>query len=431
MKVSDSAFAEVLTRLDARQETRWELGLERMRGHLKALGDPHSRLRCIHVAGTNGKGSVCAILERVLREAGCKTGLYTSPHLADARERIRLDGDPAGPREFARALDRALADERLTYFEALTSAAFQIFAARRVEAVILETGLGGRLDATNVIEAPPASVITSIGLDHTAWLGKTVAAIAAEKGGIIKPRSPVFVGDLSAALRNVVRKIAVFRGSPFHSVPNIFRSVRSDFSSNRQEILGPGGESFQLGLLGARQPANVSLARAVLDGLAAEFPVSKTAWRRGLALVRWPGRFEVIKCGDKTAIVDGAHNPDAFSALLETLRTSPWRARNCLFFLGFLKDKDVSGMLRLLIRSGLRDAVAVSPPSPRALEPRVLADILRRLAPKARLRVEPDPGRAIARWLSNPQAPETGVICGSLYLAGRARECLRGIRGRK
>ena len=137
-----NSSSDLLARLDARQETRWEFGLERMRSHLQALGNPQAALKVIHVAGTNGKGSVCALLESVLRQAGHKTGLYTSPHLQDVRERIRLDGRPVSPREFSRSLERALADERLTYFEALTSAAFQIFAARRVDIVILETGLG-------------------------------------------------------------------------------------------------------------------------------------------------------------------------------------------------------------------------------------------------------------------------------------------------
>ena len=255
-----------------------------------------------------------------------------------------------------------------------------------------------------------ASVITSIGLDHTQWLGTTLPAIAGEKAGIIKPRRPVYLGACAEAIRNVVSSLSVLRGSRCYSVPEIFRTVSVNWLSGSQNIQSQTGETFHLGLLGSRQPSNASLVRAVLDGLSNEFPVTKQAIRRGLALVRWPARFEVLRVGAKTAVVDGAHNPQAISALLATLKTSPWRAENCRFFLGIIKDKDAAAMITILPRAGLSDAISVRPASPRALAARELAALLRRHAPRARVQVQAEPAAALPAGFPIRRAQDRGRV---------------------
>jgi dihydrofolate synthase/folylpolyglutamate synthase len=424
-------FAHALAVLEARQEVRIELGLGRLRRHLKSLGDPQERLRCFHVAGTNGKGSVCAVLESVLRSAGYKTGLYTSPHLVNVRERIRLAGRDVSRADFARFMGRTLKADprgRLTYFELLTSVAFQAFAQAGVDVVVLETGLGGRLDATNVIKNPVAALITSIELDHTAFLGASLGRIAAEKAGIFKPGCPAFSPSLPpAALRSISGRARAV-DAPLVVVAKAWQARNHDWQGNSQ-ILISGRRRCKLGLLGARQGRNVALVEAALRSTKAEFPVSPEAWRRGLESVRLAGRFEVLRVGKKTAILDGAHNPEAVAQLVGTLRVSPWRAGDFLWILGVVKDKDWRGIVRK-IAPLLREVVVVRPPSPRALDALILAGEIRRQAPRARVNVESDPDTALRRWLSRGGGPRAAVVAGSFYLVGRARRLLKRAGGR-
>lgn len=419
-------FAQALAALEARQEARIELGLGRLRRHLKDLGDPQDKLRCFHVAGTNGKGSVCAILESVLRAAGYKTGLYTSPHLVDVRERIKIGGKNISRADFARFIGRALKADRfarLTYFELLTSAAFQAFAEAGTEVVVLETGLGGRLDATNVIKEPLACLITSIDFDHMAFLGGTLGRIASEKAGILKPGRPAFCPSLPpAAFRPILRRARAV-DAPLGVVAKPWRVSSIDWRGNSQTLVS-GRRRCRLGLLGTRQGGNVALAEAALRSAGAIFPVSWAAWRRGLARVRWEGRFEVLRSGKKTAVLDGAHNPESMAQLARTLRSSPWGAADLFWILGVMKDKDYRSVVKQ-ITPLLREAVAVRPPSPRALDAGALGREIRRQAPRAHISVEPDPARALRGWLNRRGGPPTAVVTGSFYLVGRARSFLR------
>lgn len=418
-------YAEALAALEARQESRMRLGLGRLRRHLKSLGDPQDRFPCFHVAGTNGKGSVCAILESVLRAQGYRTGFYISPHLRDVRERIRIGGENISRRDFARFLGQVLkadAAEELTYFELLTSAAFLAFAEKKADVVVLETGLGGRLDATNVIKRPLACLITSIELDHTAWLGKTLGRIAAEKAGIIKPGRPVFSPPLPArALRPIAARARRLR-SPLTIVSRAWKTRACHWASNSQTLVS-GERRCRLGLLGARQGRNVALVEAALRSASERFFVSPRAWRQGLARVRWEGRFEVLRGGGKTAILDGAHNPEAVEHFAKTLRCSPWGGGPLLWVLGVMKDKDYPAILKK-IAPMVDQAVVVRPLHPRALEADVLAACLRGLAPQARVSVEPDVRRALRVWLSRPDDPRAAAVTGSFYLVGAARQIL-------
>ncbi|MBI5630789.1 MAG: bifunctional folylpolyglutamate synthase/dihydrofolate synthase [Elusimicrobia bacterium] len=417
-------FQEALSVLKERQETRIELGLSRVRSHLKLLGDPQEYAPAFHVAGTNGKGSVCAILDSVLRQAGYKTGFYSSPHLLDPRERIKIDGEPINGKDFARHLKSALeADPKgsLTYFELMTNVAFQHFKESRIEVAVLETGLGGRLDATNVIRSPSASLITSIHFDHAQFLGKSLGRIAFEKAGIIKAGRPVICAELAPEPLAVIRVRARRMGSPL-TVVRPWRPVASYWRRNRQVLRDPRGRDWTLGLLGAGQASNAALAWRALRSAKGRFPVSDQAWRRGLLRVNWPGRFEVRAARGKTAILDGAHNPQAMECFERTWSLSPWNGKDALWILGVMKDKDLDGILRPIARH-LREVVAVRPRSPRALAPEALAQKVRLHAPRARVRVEPRPEAAVEDWLSDP-SPNPAVVCGSFYLVAEVRRCL-------
>jgi dihydrofolate synthase/folylpolyglutamate synthase len=406
-------FGRALAALEARQESRIELGLDRVRAHLARLGDPQETVPAFHVAGTNGKGATCAILAAVLRASGRRVGLYVSPHLFDARERIAVDGRMIPRADFARLLTRALKADpggRLTYFELLTSVAFQWFAERRCDVMVLETGLGGRLDATNVVKAPLAAVVTSVDLDHQNFLGRTRARIAAQKAGIFKAGRPAVFPDLP-----------VLRRAPRRGTPVIVRrdwtAVRTDWRRGVQVLRAPSGREYRLSLLGARQGRNAALARAAVD--ASGLAVPESAWRAGLGRVRWPGRFDAVRLGRRTLVVDGAHNPEAARALAATWAAAPWSRRPARWILGMLRDKDAAGVLAPLAPF-LTEVVVVRPDSPRALDALALAAAVRRAAPRARVTVERDARAAIGAWRRDRRAPAAAVCAGSLYLAGEA-----------
>ncbi|MEQ1920473.1 MAG: cyanophycin synthetase, partial [Elusimicrobiota bacterium] len=298
----------------------------------------------------------------------------------------------------------------LTYFELLTSVAFQHFADKRCAVMILETGLGGRLDATNVVPSPLAAIVTSIDYDHQAYLGDTLKAIAREKTGIFKPGRPAVRPDLPILRR------APLRGKPV-IVAKPWKSVRAEWAHGRQILRAPWGKPYTLSLLGARQGWNAALAHAAVE--ASGLLVSRDAWKRGLAKVSWRGRFETITLGAKTLIIDGAHNPEAARALAETWKSSPLSQRPVRWILGIMKDKDTEGVLKPLAPF-LKDVVVVRPPSQRALDPLDFAVHLRRAAPKARITIERDPAMAIHAWKNDAKAPKVAICAGSLYLAGAA-----------
>lgn len=414
-------YLQALKALDARQETRIVLGLKRLEKSLSRLGNPHAELLAVHVVGTNGKGSVCAMLSSVFTQAGMKTGLYTSPHLWDVRERIQINNIKISRSDFTRLFKAVVAADRerkLTYFEILTFMAFLYFKERRVKIAVLETGLGGRLDATNVIPAPLASVITSIDMDHMAFLGETLPKIAAEKAGIIKKHTPVFCAPLKAAAMKVIRAKARKLGAPLILVREPHRLVRTDWARGRMILRDSAGQRYPLGLLGGRQPFNAALAEAALKPLG----IPSAVFRRGMAKASCPCRFQVIRRGKKTAILDGAHNPEAAEALAKSWKASPWAKGRSRWIMGVMKDKDAGAIMKALAPA-LKEVVLVRPPSPRAMEPLELAAFVRRAAPKAHVTIERDPKTAIESWRKEGRA-KTAVLCGSFYLAGLAAEIL-------
>lgn len=304
-------YASVCDRLFAMKARGVSFGIDRMAAFAAVLGHPERATPALHVAGTNGKGSVAAMLSAIFRAAGRRVGLYTSPHLVRLGERVRVDGVPLTEREIvdyvaelepqAAELARTMPGEEPSFFEFMTAMAFLQFARRGCDAAVLETGLGGRLDATNIV-TPLVSVITSIGLDHCELLGGTLGEIAAEKAGIIKPGVPVVIGRLPAEAETVVRRIAAERGAPLSS-------VREVFGEDVQNYPRPALE-------GDYQRVNAATATLAARAVAARFSLGEAHIAKGLANVRWPGRWERARLADGRLIVlDASHNPEGAAEL--------------------------------------------------------------------------------------------------------------------
>jgi dihydrofolate synthase / folylpolyglutamate synthase len=430
-----SAPAGLIRTLDAlvaRVPRGMLLGLDRVEDALAALGDPHLGLAAVHVAGSNGKGSTSAMVEAIARAAGLHTGLYTSPHLCRFAERIRLDGEPIGDDAFERCLSLVLERCRpdLTFFESLTLAAFAAFREAGVDLAVLEVGLGGRLDATNVIRDPIATAITSISLEHTAILGDTISAIAREKAGILKPGAPVVLGPLSveadAAISEVAGRVGtgpILRVRPWIDEPrpgvlDVLHAsglVRVREPSEKERTL-------TLGLTGWHQAANAGVAMGLALRVAERFP--GRAWdaaiASGIAGVRWPGRFERIEQGGVAVVLDAAHNPEGATALRRAVKSMRgWDpARTALVF-GALSDKRWPEMLRKLAPLAARRYYT----EPRGRAPAPLAE----LAAAARGQTIPAPREALARAMAESRPGDTVLVTGSIYLVGEVRAGLLGI----
>ena len=340
---------------------RIRFGLDTTLRLAAAAGVDPAALPCVHVAGTNGKGSVSAMLDSVFRRAGFRTGLYTSPHLIRFNERMRVDGEAIGDEDLSRLLDEVERADREqaaggdegarpgTFFELTTVAAMRWFLARGVQMAVMETGLGGRLDSTNVVD-PAVSIITEIGIEHTAYLGKTIEAIAGEKAGIIKPGRPVVIGRQREAAREVLEARAREVGAPVVLAGDAVsvRRVSQDWDGQVVEIETQDGRwpRFRLPLLGDYQLENCATAVAALEWLreAAGFPVSRESEIEGLERVRWAGRCQVA-AKNPTVLVDVAHNPDGAAALARFLR--PLKKKSPVVLVcGMLSDKDAGGFFR-------------------------------------------------------------------------------------
>ena len=393
--------------LEALSPLSMRFGLERVERALEALGHPERAAPALHVAGTNGKGSTCAMAAAALRAAGLRTGLYTSPHLAAFNERIQVDGAPVDDAALARAVaavraacpwhERGGPEERLTYFEVATLAAFVHLAEARVDVMVVEVGLGGRLDATNALR-PAVTAVARIGLDHTRLLGGTLAEVAREKAGIFKPGVPALLHAVQPpGVLEVLRAEATRRGAPWE--------------------VAPSGWDGPLSLLGPHQQGNAGLAVAALRALRrAGVPVDEPSIAAGLARAAWPGRLERLG----GALLDGAHNPDGAAALAAALRAlHPGRPVELVF--GVLSDKDHAGMLAALA-GAVRRIHVVAPATPRARP----AVEVRALAASLGLDADAHASAADAIACARHAASDGALVCvaGSLYLVGEARALL-------
>jgi dihydrofolate synthase/folylpolyglutamate synthase len=369
------------------------LGLDPMRAACEKCDHPEASFLAVHVAGTNGKGSVCAMVEAIVRAGGKRTGLYTSPHLCRFAERIRIDGEPLSDDALTDVLARALdLGPDLSFFETATLAAFLAFREARVEVGVVEVGLGGRLDATNVIPSPRAAAITRIALDHTDRLGKTLVEIAREKAGIAKPGLGIVLGEMPPDVRAAVDEIALAHGAT---------------TSTAEDVRLPG----HLALEGAHQQDNARIAVRVSQRIGA----STGALEEGLAGVRWPARLERI--GD--VLLDAAHNPDGAESLARYVRTLDIPRERVALVFGTLADKDWPAMIDTL--APLASLRVYVPPSGTSRPPLEPAHASARHPGEAASSVE----AAIA--LLREKSPSLIIVAGSLILVGAARAHLLGL----
>lgn len=410
---------EVIDYLFGLHRFGWRLGLQRIATLMSRLGNPHRRFATVHIAGTNGKGSTAASLASILTKAGLRTGLYTSPHLVRPEERIAIDGVPIAADEFVALVARlrSLADELdATFFETLTALAFLYFAEHHVEIAIVEVGLGGRLDATNVLH-PLLTLISTIDLDHVQHLGPTVADIAKEKAGIIKPGVPCLTSAVEEEALKVLRAVAEAQRAPFHTLTELF-VVKGVELNERYTTFSLVNEQVTLSdlrtpLIGEHQISNCALAASAAHLLSnQEARITPAAIRRGLVSVRWPGRLQRI-AERPTTIVDVAHNPGAARCLVEALKLFSFR--RLLLVMGVMKDKDYRAMVSTL--APVTDvAIAVAPSSQRSLPAAELAAAFRALGVPTKEANSPCAGLRLARELA---APEDLVLCtGSHYTVG-------------
>jgi dihydrofolate synthase / folylpolyglutamate synthase len=423
-----------------------KLGLSNITALLKHLGNPHQDLKALHLAGSNGKGSTAAFLTSVLRQAGCRVGLYTSPHLIDFTERIQVDGVPITEVRVARLTGRIQAVVRamersgelwadssafppakdidprkatITFFEFTTAMAFLQFQEAKVDVAVLETGMGGRLDATNVID-PLLSLITPISLEHQQYLGKTLLQIAGEKAGIIKPGRPLLTTARQPRVIELFGRKCQEMGAPFYAFGKEFWGKQAgprvmDFQGVRHRW-----EALRLGLAGSHQVLNASLALAAAEILMEEgFPINEERVREGMAGAKWPGRLELV--GDSPRVLlDGAHNPAATRALKKALQEEFPRKR-LIMVLGIMADKEIPKMMSNLIP--LVDLLFLSRPQ---MDRAASLEILRKNASiwrKPTWEVA-DVGTAVETAMAKAGKKDLVVVTGSLFTVGEARAFL-------
>ncbi len=381
-----------------------KLGLDNTRRLAAAMGNPHHGLRFIHVAGTNGKGSTCAMLESIYRAAGWRVGLFTSPHLVSFAERIQVDRRLISREEVARltdeiraAIDTLGAETNPTFFEAVTIMALLYFARQKCDLVIWETGLGGRLDASNIV-TPLASVITNVQLDHQQWLGQTLPEIAHEKAGIIKPGVPALTATDDAGALEVIAETARQQQAPLTVVTGL-------------------ASQWKIGLAGEHQKRNAALALAVVRLLQPLIPAPETAVREGLKNTHWDGRLQMApQPGGRMIVLDGAHNPAGAQTLAAALQTC-FHGRKPALILGTMADKDYAGICRLLAPAAAR--IFISPiASNRGADPQWLAECCRKANAGAQVTVCTGIAQALAQAAREPLV----VVTGSIHFVGEAMQ---------
>lgn len=401
-----------LERLFALEQFGIKLGLDNIRAILAALGNPERAWRSVHIAGTNGKGSVAAMVERGLRAAGLKTGRYTSPHLDAIEERVAIDGAHVDRETFAAAtarvfdaVERATRDGTLTvvptFFEVSTAAAFEIFRQAKVDVAVVEVGLGGRFDATNVL-SPDVTAITSIAFDHERHLGTTLSEIAFEKAGIAKPDTPLVIGRLPGEAARRIAAVAAAVNAPL-----------IDAHATATDRVYP---PLKLALPGRHQLENAAVAVAILETWSARVsPVPTPAIVAGLTDCQWPARLEWLRLPAGELLIDAAHNPAGASALATYLADQ--ELAPIPIVLAVMADKDLTGMVQPLVPMAA-SFVATTVPHTRARTAEALAAAIRQLAPELPVEAIADPEAAVAHALAGA---DRAVAAGSIYLIGPLR----------
>lgn len=403
------------------------LGLDRIVNLLANLGNPHHQVPVIHVAGTNGKGSVCAYLSSVLTEAGYRTGRYTSPHLVDWTERICLNEQSISSEELSQFLEKVQGvirpdDEAATQFEVITAAAWLYFAQQQVDVAVVEVGLGGRLDATNVCLEPLVTIITSISREHWQQLGPTVADIAREKAGILKAGCPVVVGQLPPDAEEVVRSRALELKCPIFT-PQPTRQIATGWAE--YQTLQNSQFKYPLPLAGQIQLANSALAIAALEILQQQgWQISEEAIIKGMAKTQWPGRMQWTTWNNHKILLDGAHNTAAAQVLRQYVDSlDAVNPKPVTWVMGMFADKDHADIFAALLRPGDRLFLVPIPveswPDRTSADLDSLANLAYSLCPKLSDRqIHPDLFTALEAAISTTTTDNLIVLCGSLYLVG-------------
>jgi dihydrofolate synthase / folylpolyglutamate synthase len=402
-----------------------DLRLDRMERALALFDHPEKQFPSFHIAGTNGKGSTAAMLHRILSLAGYRAALYTSPHLVSFTERIRVGDAEISPEEVVVLAEEvqnrtAAADVLLTFFEFVTVMAFVYFARQQAEVAVVEVGLGGRLDATNLVK-PVVSAITTISKDHEEYLGSDLLSIAREKGGIIKHGVPVVFGVLPDEVVTLFKDLAQEQGALGYFLGRDYRiflknSAVFDYTGVKQNFDG-----LSLALWGRHQRNNAAVALAALEASCEAFPVGESAVREGLRTVRWPGRFEIM-LQSPTVILDGAHNGEGVKALVEALRD--YRAgRKVKLLFASMEDKDWRLMLSILAEA-VDGVILTRVGMERSADPKLLSSYL---ADKVRHRVVEDSRVALRSLFDGAQPDEILLVAGSLYLLGEIRPMVQSV----
>lgn len=411
--------------------TKWQgtkPGLERTERLLSYLGDPHKDLKFVHVAGTNGKGSTCAMIASILRQSGLRTGLYTSPYIRVFNERMQVNGAMISDEELVAITEEMMPyaekmrDDSPTEFEWITAAAMLYFKRRACDIVVLEVGMGGELDSTNVIAPPECAVICAIGLDHTAYLGDTVEKIAHAKAGIIKNGTPTVMYPAERGVTEVIETACATHGS---------RLTSPDFSALRIKEATIDGIVFDyknlhdlhLPLVGTYQPYNAAMAIETAKVLSERgYPIDENTIRKGIAAVTWQGRFEILR-KDPVFILDGSHNPHGMQATVASFGEY-FGTRKIHFVIGAMADKDVTQMLSLLLPHAER-FYTVTAPNPRAMQAETLAETIRSCGAKAQ--AFSDIGTAVSAAIENAGRDGICAALGTLYFSADVRNAVCGI----
>jgi dihydrofolate synthase/folylpolyglutamate synthase len=400
-----------------------KLGLATIRRMLAGLGNPHTRYPCIHIAGTNGKGSIASSLAAVLMCSGYRVGLYTSPHLVRFNERVKVDGKEISDADIVRLyrrVCRTLAGGREpTFFEFTTAMAFDEFGRRKVDWAVIETGMGGRLDATNVL-TPALSIITNISLEHREYLGSTLPEIAFEKAGIIKHRRPVVTGIRQASAFAVIERIARKKSAPVYRLGSQFRVRCLDNGRFTYQGIDHVWPDMLTGLQGDYQMQNAALVLAACELLLQSAPrITLPSIREGLRTTRWPGRLEVV-CEKPLVMFDGAHNLEAARQLARHL-TAHFKERSITMVLGILDDKPYRAMLRLLLPMATR-LIITRAKTNRALPVEKIAAAAEALV--SEIQIVPDVGQALRCAMETAAPDSLTLVAGSLYVVGEAKAAL-------
>ena len=418
-------YRESVTFLYSLQYLGWKLGLERLSVVLEKLGNPHEKMRSLHIAGTNGKGSVTAMCESILRTAGYRTAMFTSPHLVEPTERIQVNGEKITPTEFARIvteLKPLLIESGCTFFEAITIIAFLCFANSDIDIALFEVGLGGRLDATNII-TPVLSIITDISFDHTAQLGNTLEDITIEKAGIIKKRVPCIIGSVPQRVERIIEGVCEKQQSLFLRSKDYCnaQNICLDRSSHFDLVLDQSSYPVELSLVGSHQVSNSCTAAAACKKLnKSGMKISDKHIVQGLEKTVWPGRFEIIS-QKPHIIADVAHNVASIMALSVTLKEL-YSDRDIILMIGVLKDKDFKEIVKIIAPIA-KEIIAVQPQTPRAMTAKELAQNFRNMGFESQCFISIEEG---LKYVMDKDT-EKSIICitGSHYVVGEAMQIIK------